>query len=105
MRHRPFSAKRVRLQPRYGSRYRLPVTSGIRGKRRDVDERCNSRVGAGRRDHRAPVGMTDQDRGVADTAQGSPHAIYIAGVRVESVLRSDYFKSFILQSLNEFAEA
>jgi hypothetical protein len=26
---------------------------GIRGKRRDVDQRCNSRVGAGRRDDRA----------------------------------------------------
>src|SRR5262249_44419428 len=41
----------------------------IRGKRRDVDERCNSRVGAGRRDDRATIGMTDEDRGVAYTAQ------------------------------------
>ena len=32
---------------------------GIRGKRRDVDKRCNSRVGAGRRDDRATIGMTD----------------------------------------------
>ena len=32
---------------------------GIGGKRRDVDKRCNSRVGAGRRDDRATIGMTD----------------------------------------------
>src|SRR5262245_18853076 len=31
----------------------------IRGKRRDVDKRCNSRVGARCRDHRATIGMTD----------------------------------------------
>ena len=34
---------------------------GIRGKRRDVDKRCNSRVGAGRRDDRATIGMTGPD--------------------------------------------
>src|SRR5262245_17269796 len=32
---------------------------GIRGKRRHVDKRRNSRVGAGRRDDRATIGMTD----------------------------------------------
>src|SRR5262249_52740125 len=48
---------------------------GIRGKRRDVHKRCNSWIGAGRRDDRATIGMTDQDRGVAYTAQGSLHAI------------------------------
>src|SRR5262249_17914161 len=53
---------------------------GFRGKRRDVDKRCDSRVGAGRRDDRAPIGMTDEDRGAAYTAQGSLHAIDIAGV-------------------------
>src|SRR5215468_1896556 len=31
----------------------------IRGKRRDVDERCNSRVGAGRGDDRTAIGMPD----------------------------------------------
>src|SRR5215467_8615036 len=83
----------------------LCCLAGIRGKRRDVDKRCNSRVGAGRRDDRATIGMTDQDRGVAYTSQGSLHAIYIAGVRIESVLRSDYFKSIFLQSRDQFAEA
>src|SRR5215475_350028 len=78
---------------------------GIRSKRRDVDERGNSRVGAGRCDDRATIGMTDEDCGVAYTTQGSLHAIYIAGVRIESVLRSDHFKSFLLESRNEFAEA
>src|SRR6516164_4420504 len=78
---------------------------GIWGKRRDVDERCNSRVDTGRRDDRATIGMTDQDRGVAYTAQGSLHAIDIAGVRIESVLRSDHFKSFVLESWDQFAEA
>src|SRR3974377_1892487 len=69
---------------------------GIRGKRRDVDKRCNSRVGAGRRDDRTTIGMTDQDRGVADTAQSSLHAVDIAGVRIKTVLGSDYFKSFLV---------
>src|SRR5262249_16036229 len=78
---------------------------GIRGKHRDVDKRCNSRVGAGRCDDRATIGMTDQDRGVAYPAQGSLHAIYIAGVRIKSVLRSDYFKSFVLKGWDQFAEA
>src|SRR5262245_41267648 len=32
---------------------------GIRGKRRDVDERCNSWVSSGRRDDRTTVGVTD----------------------------------------------
>src|SRR5215470_11270579 len=32
---------------------------GIRGKRCDVDKRCNSRVSAGRRNDRATIGMTD----------------------------------------------
>src|SRR5499427_9013064 len=32
---------------------------GVRGKRREVDKRCNSRVGAGRSDDRATIGMTD----------------------------------------------
>src|SRR5499427_6658841 len=32
---------------------------GIWGKRRDVNKRCNSRVGAGRRDDRATIGMSD----------------------------------------------
>src|SRR5262249_12588949 len=53
---------------------------GIRGKRRDVDKRCHSRIGTGRRDDRATVGMTDENRGVAYAAQGSLHAIDIAGV-------------------------
>src|SRR5215467_7643625 len=66
---------------------------GIRGKRRDVDKRCNSWVGTGRRDDRATIGMADQDRRVAYTAQGSLHAIYVASVRIKSVLGSDYFKS------------
>src|SRR5262252_7826560 len=78
---------------------------GIRAKRRDVDKRCNSRVDTGRRDDRATIGMTDQDRGVAHTAQGSLHAIYIAGVGIESVLRRDHFKSFFLESWGQFAEA
>src|SRR5262249_19087954 len=51
---------------------------GIRGKRRDVDKRCNSWVSSGRRDDRTTVGMTDQDRGVADTAQSSLHGVDIA---------------------------
>src|SRR5262249_29530301 len=78
---------------------------GIRGQRRDVDKRCNSRVGAGRCDDRTTIGMTDEDGGVAYTAQGSLHASYIAGVGIESVLRSDHFKSFILESRDKFAEA
>jgi len=53
---------------------------GIRAKRSDVDKRCNSRVDASSRDDRATVGMTDQDRGIAYTAQGSLHAIDLAGV-------------------------
>src|SRR5215475_12757073 len=72
---------------------------------RDVDERCNSRVSSGSGDHRAPIGMTDQDRGVADTAQSSLHAGDIAGVRIKPVLGSDYLESFILKSWNQFAEA
>src|SRR5262249_61936418 len=81
-------ANRVRRQPRCGKKYRLPETSladlalsvGTRAKRRDVDKRCNSRVDTGRGDDRATIGMTDQDRGAADTPQSSLHAIYIAGV-------------------------
>src|ERR1700756_4052412 len=53
---------------------------GIRAKRRDVDKRCNSRVDTGRRDDRATIGMTDQNRGVAYPAQGSLHALYVTGV-------------------------
>ena len=60
-------AKRVRLQPRYGKNIgcrklllqTLCCLVGIRAKRRDVNKRCNSRVGAGRRDDRATIGMTD----------------------------------------------
>src|ERR1700746_609111 len=53
---------------------------GIRGKCREVDKRCNSWIGAGPSDDRATVGMTDEDRGAAYTAQSSFHAIYITGV-------------------------
>src|SRR5215469_9429880 len=77
----------------------------IRAKRRDVDKRCNSRVDTGRGDDRATIGMTDQDGGIAYTAEGSLHAIYIAGVLIESVLGYDHFKSFILESRDQFAEA
>src|SRR6201987_952524 len=53
---------------------------GIRGKRRDVDKRCNSRVSAGRGDDRTAIGMTDQDRGATDTPQSSLHVVDIADV-------------------------
>src|ERR1700761_4198369 len=78
---------------------------GIRGKRRDIDKRCNSWIGACRRDDRTTIGMTNQDCGVADAAQASLNAIYIAGVRIESVLRSDHLKSLLLESRDKFAEA
>ena len=68
----------------------------------NVDE---SAIVPGLGDHRAAVGMPDEDCGSADTAQCLPDDGDVVGSRVERVLRRDTFIAGGLKRLNYFAEA